>query len=150
MSSAQLLLEVGSVVDMCMCAASICNFAFTMLAVRRRLLILFSMMIGPSILIIFHVVSNLLFIGYLPCKSCPHSVRFFLWCPTKGFTAIRIKVCLCSYPEPKQCQPSRPAQGLGVGKQSHYRTSSFLCPKSTRVITHANLKGTSKHILLQS
>lgn len=74
------VLEVDSVVNMCVCictCVSICNFAFTMLAVRRSLLISFSMMTGPSILIIFHVVSNLLFIGYLPCKSCPHSVGFF-------------------------------------------------------------------------
>lgn len=62
---------------MWMCVVSICNLAFTMLAVRRSLLILFSMMIGPNILIIFHVVSNFLFIGYLPCKSRLHSVRFF-------------------------------------------------------------------------
>jgi len=61
----------------CVCVVGLCNFAFTMLAVRRSLLILFTMMIGPSVLIIFHVVSNLLFIGYLPCKSCPHSIRFF-------------------------------------------------------------------------
>ncbi|XP_027628446.1 desmoglein-4 [Tupaia chinensis] len=67
--------------------------------------------------------------------------RIFLWCPTKGFIAIRSKVCLSSYPEPKQCQPSRPAQECGVGKQSHYRTSSSLCPESIRVITDALPKG---------
>lgn len=69
----------------------------------------------------------------------PSLCKIFLWCPTKGFIAIRIKVCLSSYPEPKQCQPPRPAQEFGVEKQGHYRISSSLCPESITVITHALL-----------
>lgn len=89
----------------------------------------------------------MLWVIYYSLGIFPVNLVFTLWdfplVPNKGFHCSKNQgvSCLCAYPEPKQCQPSRPAQKFGVGKQSHYRTSSVLYPERNRVSTHALLKG---------
>jgi hypothetical protein len=64
----------------------------------------------------------------------------------KGFHCNKNQGVAKFLPRAQQCQPSRPAQELGVEKQSHYRISSSLCPGSPTVIIHTLLTG---HLLVQ-